>query len=287
MGGNAFGGDMNNQDKYVKYNYNEVYPDRNDPKQVNIMDTREFQDNIDLDKYRDRMNTITQMIVALNDLTGENLDDDDFDAEIYEERHYDTSTCGVKYSEFRRRRFFKSKKGTVKENETTFDINMDEPKKIDALTKWDLTPSENYKSEQKIEHDIHTHSDKFNIKAKVKEMPTDYEITKCKEIVELFPFAFGEDYDPEAEVPRKGGDKFIWDYSYTGDMFFGSAKVKLSWTLYFDDLETAMDLTKKPTHSSEFSIRLYSPNEGYGPYQREVLDWAASVYRGVTKYNKQ
>ena len=150
--GNAFGGDMNNQDKYVKYNYNEVYPDRNDPKQVNIMDTREFQDNIDLDKYRDRMNTITQMIVALNDLTGENLDDDDFDAEIYEERHYDTSNCGVKYSEFRRRRFFKSKKGTVKENETTFDINMDEPKKIDALTKWDLTPSENYKSEQKIEH---------------------------------------------------------------------------------------------------------------------------------------
>ena len=136
--------------------------------------------------------------------------------------------------------------------------------------------------------DIHTSSDKFNIKAKIKKLPTHFsDVKTCGKVSALFPYCFGEDVDPDAPVQKSGNDVFIWDYSYSDYMFFGTSKVKLSWTLYYDDLESAMDYSKAPTHHSEFSIRIYSPNEGMGPFQRESLDWVAAIYRGVKEYSPQ
>ena len=139
------------QDEYVLYNYHEVYPDRDNPKQADIMDTREYQATLNNDDYVDRMSTIRDMMPLLRNLTGEYFTEEDWDIAIYEERQYSTSKCGTKYSEFRRRKFY-DENGVIQEDKTTIDINMDEPIKEDALTKWDLTPSDNYKSEQKIEH---------------------------------------------------------------------------------------------------------------------------------------
>jgi len=139
------------QGEYVLYNYHEVYPDRNNPKQADIMDTREYQATLNNDDYADRMSTIRDMMPLLRNLTGEYFTEEDWEIGIYEERQFTTSHCGVKYSELRRRKFY-DENGVIKEDKTTIDINMDEPIKEDALTKWDLTPSDDYKSEQKIEH---------------------------------------------------------------------------------------------------------------------------------------
>ena len=106
----------------------------------------------------------------------------------------------------------------------------------------------------------------------------------CGDVSTLFPYCFDEDVDLDAEITTSGRDKYIWDYSYSDYMFFGTSKVKLSWTLYYDTLAAAMDYTKAPTHRSEFSIRIYSPNKGMGPFQRESLDFVASIYRGVVDY---
>jgi len=158
MGGGSFGlgyltGGMvaDSQDEYVLYNYHEVYPDRDNPKQADIMDTREYQATLNNDDYVDRMSTIRDMMPLLRNLTGEYFTEEDWDIAIYEERQYSTSRCGVKYSELRRRKFY-DENGEIQKDKTTIDINMDEPIKEDALTKWDLTPSDDYKSEQKIEH---------------------------------------------------------------------------------------------------------------------------------------
>jgi len=64
-------------------------------------------------------------------------------------------------------------------------------------------------------------------------------------------------------------------------MFNDSVKIKFDWTLIYDDLESALDFTKVPTHKSEFSIRIYSPGEGKAPHFRESLEWIASVFRGM------
>ena len=142
---------IDSQDEYVLYDYNEYYPDRSNPKLADIMDTREYQHTVNTDDYVDRMSTIRDMMPLLRNLTGEYFTEEDWDIDIYEERHYTTSSCGVQYSELRRRKFY-DENGVIQEDKTTIDINMDEPIKEDALTKWDLTPSDDYKSEQKIEH---------------------------------------------------------------------------------------------------------------------------------------
>lgn len=139
------------QDDYVLYDHDEIYPDRSDPKQENILNSREFQITLKNSDYQDRMTTITAMVEQLRELSGEDITLDDFEAEVYVERQYDCKVCGHQYSELRRRIHYNTD-GTVKEDETNVDINEDITVKKDGLN-WDLSPSEEYAKdcEQKLE----------------------------------------------------------------------------------------------------------------------------------------
>ena len=100
----------------------------------------------------------------------------------------------------------------------------------------------------------------------------------------MFPHALdGFEYDPTKKLSTMGTN-YIWEYTYTGMMFYGTSKIKLSWTLYYNSMSNALNPLATPKSSSEFSMRIYSGNDGMAPYQREALDFVAAMYRGVNDF---
>merc|ERR1712137_75909 len=176
----------------------------------------------------------------------------------------------------------------ILESPCTVDINNDAvpPEyKENALT-WNLTAAEGYKSEQKIEQDIHVDHYKFNRKAKIKDLPRNYVITHCSQIEELFPSAFKKPV-PDANVYETGSAWYIWQYSFSGKMFHNIVKYKFALTLYYYQLDAALDYSRVPLPISEFSIRVYSPGEGYGPWQYEALKYSADIYQQILQIENQ
>jgi len=154
---------------------------------------------------------------------------------------------------------------------------------------FDLSPSSNYKSEEKIEQDIHSKYYKFNRKTKIKKLPNDYDIKTCGDIVELFPNALNDyKFNKNGEVSLTKHDKYIWQYSFKGDdLYYGTTKYKFNWTLYYKSMEQALDPTEIPNESAEFSIRIYSINEGYGPWMYEPLEYTANLYSSILDFYDQ
>ena len=101
----------------------------------------------------------------------------------------------------------------------------------------------------------------------------------------MFPGAFKNGIThPEEHILQEGVSLTIWEYSFKGKMFFDIVKYKFAWTLYFLSIDTALDFDAQPFPNSEFSIRVYSPGEGYGPWQYEALEYSASIYKKLLDY---
>lgn len=134
--------------------------------------------------------------------------------------------------------------------------------------------------------DIHRDHFKFNRKAKIKKLPQNYDITLCGELYEIFPNAFDSThiYNPQGKLLRTQPDLYIWEMSYSGKMFFDILKYKFAWTLYFRYLNEATDYYATPFGISEFSMRIYSPGKGYGPWQKEGLEVAADIYEQLLSF---
>jgi len=268
--------------------------DRNNPKEADIMETREYQislgNSIINNHYEPRSAGVKEMVQFLRNYTGEKLKDGSEDIYVYWEVHYDSKPCGHEFSEIRVRSSW-DLDGNIIENKTTVDINQDSvpgPYKEDAMT-WDLSANEIYDSEEKIEEDIHTHSHKFNRKTKVKHLPTDFTLSTCGDLLEMFPHAFDKkgNVDPNTHLPvsSKPPPYGVYEVSYSGKMYYDILKYKFSWTFYYGSVAHALNDRAKPAPSaSEFSFRIYSPGEGYGPWQYEGLVYAAELYHAVQKF---
>ena len=138
-----------------------------------------------------------------------------------------------------------------------------------------------------IHVDIHKHSHKFNHKVKVKDISSAWTFKYCENVTTMFPHAFqgaGLIKLPAHTLVPHNTARYIWQHSYKQDLFYGILKTKFSWTLYYPALEDAMNSTAVPNHESEFSFRVYSPGDGYGPWQYEALVYAAELYKEILDY---
>lgn len=262
---------------------------RTDPKEENIMETREYQISISSKDYTPRMVGIDRLTEFLRNFTGEKLKEKDADIDIYWETHYKSQVCGHKFSEVRKRIKYDTH-GKEVENKTTIDINQDSVPKKDKSTamKWDLQPNSTYVSEEKIEQDIHKTYYKFNRKTKIKDLPTDFDLETCGDLLELFPYAFDTvgPVDVHTELPKLSSEYAVWEYSFSGKMYYGILKYKFAWTLYYSTVDHARKSNYPPSDSSsEFSFRIYSLGKGYGPWQYDGLVFAAQLYDALLNFD--
>ena len=120
--------------------------------------------------------------------------------------------------------------------------------------------------------------------SKIKNLPTDFNITKCSDIHELFPYISMENVNGENNI-EISSSVVEWEYSISTDLLYDTAKVKIAWSLYYDTIESAITGSTIPIIpkdlKNEFSIRYYSTSAGYGPYHRESLDWIAQIYTTI------
>jgi len=273
------------QNKYVYYFPNTDRMNRDDPLEKNLLQTKEYQVRISKTRYADRMDSVRALTQYLRTLTGLKLDENDAKIEIYRETQYSTSECGHQFSELRQRIFY-DENGDIIEDKTTIDINEDSnpTDDIHTATAWDLAAADHYKSEEKIEQDIHSSHYKYNRKTKVKNLPTKFKLKTCGDIEEMFPYAFGVPIDGDKKLHGLGTVYYVWEYSFSGYMFFDSVKFKFAWTLYYTSLENALDYQLAPEHQPEFSIRVYSPGDGMAPWYKEALEYSADIFVKVLAF---
>lgn len=204
------------------------------------------------------------------------------------ETHYLTDECGYGFSKLRRKIAY-DVQGNIVENKTTIDISEDSKPHRDKYSAmiWDLGPNPDYKSEEKIERDIHHSFYKFSRQSKIKKLPTFYEPTSCLDIIEFFPNAFDNVYfNPNGSIIKDidTKERAIYEYSFSDYFFFDILKYKFSWTFYYDSLEDAINDNNFVRTTSEFSFRIYSPGDGFGPWQYEGLVFASDLYKAVLDY---
>ena len=128
--------------------------------------------------------------------------------------------------------------------------------------------------------DVHVCVAKLNRKLKLKQVPFGTELN-CERCKEFFPNTF---YDTEAfeDAPLEvKNDRYFWVFEQNGYLFDESTRFKTSFTLSYDSYESALNGDKKPDHTSEWSIRVYSLNEGYGLWDEYVLSTMAEFYRFI------
>ena len=278
------------QPDYVYYYPNFAYQlDRNNPKEADIMETREYQVKLSNTllhtKYKPRMDGIRELTEFLRNKTGEKLNEKDADVQIYLETHYSSVDCGHKFSELRRR-IPHDTEGIPFENKTAVGINEDSHKhkhKATAMA-WDLQAAEGYKSEEKIEQDIHTSFYKFNRKTKIKNLSVDFDMETCSDMLDLFPYALDgvEEANPQGKLSKHSEDHAVWIYSFSDFMFYDAIKYKFAWTLYYPTIEDAVH--ESHVSSSEFSIRIYSLGKGYGPWEYNSLKYTAELFQAILDF---
>jgi hypothetical protein len=103
----------------------------------------------------------------------------------------------------------------------------------------------------------------------------------CEKCHELFPNTF-YDADLFAASPlRVHSDKVWWALIQDGYLFGNTTKFKASFTLAYETLEEAQNIMNKPHHDSEWSLRIYSLNDGYGPWDEYVLASLGHFYKSL------
>lgn len=197
------------------------------------------------------------------------------------EIQYEGKGCGSEYSELRSRNYFSGKHNGT----SSVSVNRDCNTKKDAATTFMIPSVEHINNfEMKLEQDVHPCYGKFNRKVKIKKLPYgldrgDGSLT-CESAQNLFPQAFldSEQFDQKLEIHS---NKTWWNLSQEGTLFGGTTNFKSSFNIAYDTYEDAMSGTALPNHSSEWSIRIYSFDEGYGVWDEYVLATMGEFYKFI------
>ena len=107
-------------------------------------------------------------------------------------------------------------------------------------------------------------------------VPYDPKISKCGDITALFPNAWDEK-NPTKSAPTKS-TTYWWLYQHQGYMLNG-AQYLSSFTVIYHDLQGAVKGNEQPSHSSEWSLRIWSTEDGMGPWDRNVLIDVERIYQ--------
>ena len=174
-----------------------------------------------------------------------------------------------------------------KEGLSTIDIkgNSHSESEARALPFW---PSPKYhdNSTQKCERDEHVCDHKYSREARV---TLDYfkSIEYCVDIVELFPFAFGNLPATSLVIPIAPGKEEAWfEQQYTGYLD-NNTQYKVAFTIKYDTIDDVMN--NHHPKSGEWSIRLYSLDDGASSeYNEDVKQDITKAWRAlIDKYSTE
>ena len=143
-------------------------------------------------------------------------------------------------------------------------------------SKFPFWPADRYQdiASQKCERDEHVCDHKYSRETRI---TLDYFKTfeYCIDIVEYFPYAFGSVSAPSlVNSEISGGDEDPWFLQSYSGYLDGDTLYKVSFTIKYDDVDGA--LNHKNPHSGEWSIRLYSLDDGASSEYNE------DVYKDIT-----
>lgn len=173
------------------------------------------------------------------------------------------------------------------ENLSTIDIkgNSQSESKAAALPFW---PAPKYlgNSTQKCERDEHVCDHKYSRETRV---TLDYfkSFEYCVDIVELFPYAFGNLPATSLVIPIAPGKEEAWfEQLYTGYLD-GNTRYKVAFTIKYDNIDDAID--NHHPKSGEWSIRLYSLGDGASSeYNEDVKQDISQAWKAlIDKYSTE
>jgi len=250
------------------YHYSTDYPlDRNDPTQRSVMQTNEYQIALNTDLFANRTEGVEVLQRIVTQYLGKYISSlEEPEQLIWNEVQYEPGGCGVPFSELRVRNYLNGKHA----NSSALDVNKDVKQVIDAVSTTYLPPVEHIKHyEMKLEQDIHVCRNKFNRKLKLKKVPFGTELD-CQSCKHYFPNTFYDEDLWDKNPLRVHSDKHWWILEQKGYLFGNSTQFKATFSLAYTDYNDLMT-GRKPHHDTEWSIRIYSLDDGYGPWDAYVL----------------
>jgi hypothetical protein len=203
---------------------------------------------------------------------------------IWREFHYKTSKCGHTYSELRSRDvLYSTFPDFVETTVFTLKENTGEDGAGDA-SKTKYLPAEDYAegSVQKVEEDVHPCKHKYSRKSMVvSNVEFGQQLETCQQINEIYPNAFDQQDDDSKKV-KLHSTSYWWVKSIEGFLpetdGWAGTHFKIAFTLIYDDEETARTGSVKPHGETEWSIRLWSSEDGHGNWEESVVEKMASTY---------
>lgn len=260
------------------YHYSDDYQiNRNDPTQYELMETNEYQLQLDPSKFTNRAAGMHELLSIVDSFLGSDLASQPAETSLWYELQYDLDKCGADYSELRVRNYIDGEGNGTASSSVNKNVHGN---KVE-FTEYLLLPAMNHTkhSEQKLEQDIHPCYFKYNRKVKVEKLPFGTELT-CAKCLEYFPTYF---INPDGVNSTLGlhSNKTWWSSMIGKDyyLFNGTTKIKSSFNLYYSNYAEAVSGSAPPLRDSEWSLRIYSLGDGYGPWDRYVLTTIGQLYR--------
>lgn len=269
---------------YVLYIGDEEPFTRNKPGKEDIVTTREYQVSLYPKRFRNRDNGVDEMLVFLEPYLGVSLRHAG-NLTIWREHHYKTSKCGGhSYSELRSRDVLYSTFPDFVET-TVFTLKENTGKNgAGKASETKYLPSDAYAegSVQKVEEDVHPCKHKFSRKSMVvSNVEFGETIDTCQGLQQIYPHAYNEQEDDTQKVTLHS-TSYWWVKSIEGFLpetdGWEKTHFKIAFTLIYDDEESARTGAVLPHGETEWSIRLWSSEDGHGNWEEGVLKNMADTY---------
>ena len=145
-----------------------------------------------------------------------------------------------------------------------------------------LQPSDKYSKDafQKVEHDVHPCSSKYSRETRVDGIPFKPNFLFCKDVYEFYPYLWDTKHNNE----RLGFTAL--EYWYTGvyeGVFSNGAKFKSDVTIQYNSLEEMQKGNILDTVTGEYSLRIWSTHNGYGPWNQTTFDEVSGWHQQLCK----
>lgn len=252
--------------------------DRNDITQRALLESNEYQIRLNGNRFIDRMQGVEEFQQIIGQFIAPYISSLEEPVEMmWYELQYEKHGCGADYDELRVRSYITGKHS----NTATSSVNRDVKTKVEAVETM-MYPNADYLDhfEMKLEQDIHVCRSKFNRKVKLKGLPYGTEFT-CESLKYFYPTVFYDTTLVEDNPLELHSNKTWWNYSQEGYLFGNTTKFKTSFNIGYEPGEEAFIEGSKPNHSSEWSMRIYSFDDGYGVWDEYVLTTIGEFYKFI------
>lgn len=250
-----------------------------------IFESKEYQLELNSSQWENRDLGVKMYLERINQFLGLNLTRENGQESVRVEAHYGTGECG------------RGRPVRVRDyvwghlaNETTVDMKMISTngkegvlKRIESFDPTIPSPKYSRGAIQKLEQDMHPCKDfKWSRETRITNVPFRFFPANCASVAEIWPDAFRPKYDPNVHatmrVYKEKLVKIWWTLTHSGRLPSGN-KFKSAFTLNYNTENSAIYGTTKPGLNSEWSLRVWADEDGFGSWDQNTLDriWKAYV----------